>query len=212
MIPRVEVDFVDVGTSIAEAMQIANKSSHSRYPVTRGNSDEVIGFFHVRDLLKLASSGESKQLLDLIRPVLFLPGTKGVLPALTEMRGKRQHMAIVLDEYGGTDGIVTIEDLVECFIGDIHDEYDTMEEEVTEQPRTGDLEVDALISLEDLEDQTGVTLPEGPYETLGGFVMHSLGHLPKIHDVVHFEDVRITVLSIEGKRAGELLISKGAKS
>jgi putative hemolysin len=212
MIPRVEVDFVDVGTTIAEAMQIANKSSHSRYPVTRGNSDEVIGFFHVRDLLKLASSGESKQLLDLIRPVLFLPGTKGVLPALTEMRGKRQHMAIVLDEYGGTDGIVTIEDLVECFIGDIHDEYDTMEEEVTEQPRTGDLEVDALISLEDLEDQTGVTLPEGPYETLGGFVMHSLGHLPKIHDVVHFEDVRITVLSIEGKRAGELLISKGAKS
>ena len=209
MIPRTEVDFVDVGTSIQDAMLISNKSSHSRYPVTRGNSDEVIGFFHVRDLLKLAATGEQKQLLDLVRPALFLPGTKGVLPALTEMRAKRQHMAIVLDEYGGTDGIVTIEDLIECFVGDIHDEYDSLDEEVTEQPRTGDLEVDALISIEDLEDETGISLPEGPYETLGGYVMHSLGHLPKIHDVVHFEDVRITVLSVEGRRAGELLLSRG---
>lgn len=211
MVPRIEVDFVDVGTSIEDAMKIATSSSHSRYPVTRGTSDEVIGFFHVRDLLRIAATGEKKQLLDLVRPVLFLPGTKGVLPALSQMRAERHHMAVVLDEYGGTDGIVTLEDIVETFVGEIHDEYDSMEEDVTTQPRTGDLEVDALISLEDLHDQTGITLPEGPYETLGGYVMHTLGRLPKIHDVVHFEDARITVLTVEGRRAGELLISRGGK-
>jgi putative hemolysin len=208
MIPRTEVDFLDVGSSIADAMKMAVESAHSRYPVTRGNSDEVIGFLHVRDLLNIQESRPDATLLDLIRPVTFLPGTKGVLPALSEMRAKRQHLAIVLDEYGGTDGIVTLEDLVECFVGDIHDEYDSVEEEVTPQTRTGDFEVDALISLEDLHDETGIHIPEGPYETVGGFVMHALGRLPEIHDVLRIENARITVLSVEGKRAGQLLISR----
>lgn len=208
MVPRTEVDFLDVGSSIADAMKVAVESSHSRYPVTRGNSDEVIGFLHVRDLLNIQESRPEATLLDLIRPVTFLPGTKGVLPALSEMRAKRQHLAIVLDEYGGTDGIVTLEDLVECFVGDIHDEYDSVEEEVTPQTRTGDFEVDALISLEDLHDETGIHIPEGPYETVGGYVMHALGRLPEIHDVLRLENVRITVLSVEGKRAGQLLITR----
>ncbi|MEN9324468.1 MAG: hypothetical protein RL414_222 [Actinomycetota bacterium] len=208
MVPRTEVDFLDVGASIADAMKMAVESAHSRYPVTRGNSDEVIGFLHVRDLLNIEKSRPDATILDLIRPVTFLPGTKGVLPALTELRAKRQHLAIVLDEYGGTDGIVTLEDLVECFIGDIHDEYDSVEEEVTPQSRTGDFEVDALISLEDLYDETGIVIPEGPYETMGGYVMHALGRLPEIHDVLRLENVRITVLSVEGKRAGQLLITR----
>ena len=195
MVPRTEVEFLDVGTSIDEAMKVAVESAHSRYPVTRGNSDEVIGFLHVRDLLNIHVSRPNATLLDIIRPVTFLPGTKGVLPALTELRAKRQHLAIVLDEYGGTDGIVTLEDLVECFIGDIHDEYDEVEDEVTPQGRTGDFEIDALIS-------------EGPYETAGGYVMHALGRLPEVHDVLRHESLRITVLSMEGKRAGQLLISR----
>jgi putative hemolysin len=114
----------------------------------------------------------------------------------------------VLDEYGGTDGIVTLEDLVECFIGDIHDEYDEVEAEVTPQGRSGDFEIDSLISLEDLFDQTGIALPEGPYETAGGYVMHALGRLPEVHDVLRHGTFQITVLSIEGKRAGQLLISR----
>jgi len=208
MVPRTEVEFLDVGTSIDEAMKVAVESAHSRYPVTRGNSDEVIGFLHVRDLLNIHVSRPTATLLDIIRPVTFLPGTKGVLPALTELRAKRQHLAIVLDEYGGTDGIVTLEDLVECFIGDIHDEYDEVEEEVTPQGRKGDFEIDSLISLEDLFDQTGIALPEGPYETAGGYVMHALGRLPEIHDVLRHQNFRISVLSVEGKRAGQLLISR----
>ncbi|HEY4898399.1 MAG TPA: hemolysin family protein [Candidatus Nanopelagicaceae bacterium] len=207
MVPRTEVDFLDVGLTLAEAKAIAVRTAHSRYPVTRGSSDEVIGFLHVRDLLNLRDEELGKTLFDIMRPVIFLPGTKGVLPALTELRVKRAHLAIVLDEYGGTDGIVTLEDIVECFIGDIEDEYDEPEQEVMAHSRTGDYEVDALISLEDLKEQTGIDLPHGPYETVGGFIMHSLGRLPVAHDVITIPGARITVLTLEGKRAGQLLIS-----
>ena len=208
MVPRTEVDFMDVGLSITDAITVAIEHSHSRYPVTRGSTDEVIGFLHVRDLLNpkvISSSGET--ILELVRPVLNLPGTKGVLPALAEMRAKRSHIAVVLDEYGGTDGIVTLEDLVECLIGEIHDEYDSEEVEVTPQARTGEFEIDSLISLEDLYDETGIALPEGPYETVGGLVMHHLGRIPEPHDSINVNQVRITVLNVEGKRAGQLLIS-----
>ena len=207
MVPRTELDFLDVGLTLTEAKTIAVRTAHSRYPVTRGSSDEVIGFLHVRDLLNAREDEMGKTLLDVMRPVIFLPGTKGVLPALTELRVKRAHLAIVLDEYGGTDGIVTLEDIVECFIGDIEDEYDEPESEVTAQSRTGDYEIDALISLEDLHEQTGIELPEGPYETVGGLIMHLLGRLPEVHDVIAISGVRITVLTLEGKRAGQLLIS-----
>ena len=153
-------------------------------------------------------AGNSEKIQELVRKIMFLPGTKGVLPALTEMRNQRQHLAIVLDEYGGTDGIVTMEDLVECLIGDIRDEYDSPESEISHEIRTGDFEVDGLISIEDLIEETGIEVPEGPYETLSGFVMHFLGRLPTVNDVVAIEGARITVLSTEGKRAGSLLISR----
>lgn len=208
MVPRTEVDFLDVGLTLAEAKVIAVRTAHSRYPVTRGSSDEVIGFLHVRDLLSRREDEMGKTLLEIMRPIIYLPGTKGVLPALTEMRVKRAHLAIVLDEYGGTDGIITLEDIVECFIGEIEDEYDVPESEVTAQPRTGDYEVDALISLVDLKEQTGIELATGPYETVGGFIMHFLGRLPVPHDVISLPGIRITVLSLEGKRAGQLLISR----
>ena len=207
MVPRTEVDFLDGSLAVGKAVALAVDRAHSRYPVVRGSSDEVIGFIHVRDLLDTSVAGSGKKIQELVREIMFLPGTKGVLPALTEMRNKRQHLAIVLDEYGGTDGIVTMEDLVECLIGDIRDEYDTDELGSGRESRTGDFEVDGLISIEALQDLTGIEIPEGPYETASGFVMHFLGHIPRIHDVVAIEGARITVLSMEGKRAGTLLIS-----
>jgi putative hemolysin len=206
MVPRMEVDFLEASLTVQEAIRIAVEKAHSRYPVVRGSSDEVIGFIHVRDLLDQKNSGAI--VMDIVRPIAFLPGTKGVLPALTEMRASRQQIAIVLDEYGGTDGIVTMEDLVETLVGDIHDEYDDAEREVSSQLHAGDLQIDGLISLEDLEDETGVILPEGPYETLSGFVMHYLGRIPKVSDIIELEEIRITVLNLEGKRAGTLLISR----
>jgi putative hemolysin len=208
MVPRTEVDFMDASLTVGKAIALAIEKAHSRYPVVRGSSDEVIGFIHVRDLLDTSLATNNAKIQELARNIMFLPGTKGILPALTEMRNQRQHLAIVLDEYGGTDGIITLEDLVETLIGDIRDEYDSDETEVSQETRTGDFEVEGLISLEDLLEETGIELPDGPYETAGGFVMHYLGRIPVVSDVVGVNGLRITVLSMEGKRAGRLLISR----
>jgi putative hemolysin len=210
MVPRTEVDFMDVSFTVGKAIELAVDKAHSRYPVIRGSSDEVIGFIHVRDLLDTSLATKETKIIELVRSIIFLPGTKGILPALSEMRKQGQHVAIVLDEYGGTDGIVTLEDLVECLIGDIRDEYDEEEADISVESRTGDFEVDGLISIEDLIEQTGLEIQDGPYETASGFVMHHLGRIPKEHDVVVVDGLRITVLSMEGKRAGQLLISRNA--
>jgi putative hemolysin len=212
MVPRTEVDFLNANLPVSDAIRLAVEKAHSRYPVVRGSSDEVIGFIHVRDLMEPKYVGTTTPIMDLVRPIIYLPGTKGVLPALSEMRAQRQQIAIVLDEYGGTDGIVTLEDLVETLIGDIHDEYDEHTAEVSNQSRTGDFEIDGLISIDDLAEQTGVEIPEGPYETLSGYVMHALGRIPEINDVVYLDGLRLTVLSMEGKRVGTLLLSKRASA
>ncbi len=184
MVPRTEVDFMDASLTVGKAIALAIEKSHSRYPVVRGSSDEVIGFIHVRDLLDTSLANSNAKIQELARNIMYLPGTKGILPALTEMRNQRQHLAIVLDEYDGDESEVSLES------------------------RTGDFEVDGLISLEDLSEETGIELPEGPYETASGFVMHYLGRIPVVNDIVGVNGVRITVLSMEGKRAGRLLISR----
>ena len=208
MVPRTEVDFLDASLSISQARKVAVDLAHSRYPVVRGSSDEVIGFLHVRDLLNPKLDDTQITIMEIVRNVIFLPGTKGVLPALTEMRSKRQHIAIVLDEYGGTDGIITLENLVECLIGDIHDEYDSHESASQVQPRTGDIEIDGLISLEDLHELADISLPEGPYETISGFVMHYLGRIAQVNDVVRINGARFTIISMSGKRVGKLLLAR----
>jgi putative hemolysin len=208
MVPRTEVDFIDGSLTISKAIDLAAEKSHSRYPVVRGSSDEVIGFIHVRDLINPSLANSQAKIQELTRSIMYLPGTKGILPALTEMRAQRQHLAIVLDEYGGTDGIITLEDLVECLIGDIRDEYDGDEEDLSSESRTNDFEVDGLISLEELQEHSGVDIPEGPYETLSGYVMHFLGRIPTVGDILNVNGVRISVLSMEGKRVGKLLISR----
>ena len=208
MVPRTEVDFLDASLSISQARKMAVELAHSRYPVVRGSSDEVIGFLHVRDLLNPKLDDAQITIMELIRDILFLPGTKGVLPALTEMQTKRQHIAIVLDEYGGTDGIVTLENLVECLIGEIHDEYDPHEADKSFEKRTGDIELDGLISLEELQEVSGILLPEGPYETLSGFVMHSLGRIAQANDVIKINGARFTIVSMNGKRVGQILLAK----
>ena len=208
MVPRTEVDFMDASLTVSKAIALAVDKAHSRYPVVRGSTDEVIGFIHVRDLLDTSLVSTGGKVQELVRNIMYLPGTKGVLPALTEMRNQRQHLAIVLDEYGGTDGIVTLENLVECLIGEIQDEYDGHETQPNLQQRTGEIEIDGLISLEDLQDQTGVQLPEGPYETVSGFVMHKLGRIAQVNDVVRIDDVRFTIVSMSGKRVGQLLLAR----
>lgn len=206
MIPRTEVDFLDAQAPVYKAAKDALSKPHSRYPVIRGSADDVIGFVHVRDLLDPEMAGRSVRVGELARSTLALPWTRPILAALADMRREGTHLAIVADEYGGTAGIVTMEDLVEELIGDIKDEYDVDEGETTHH-RSGDVEVDGLLNLDDFEDETGIELPEGPYETVAGYIMAQLGRLPELDDFVDYDGHRIVVREVEGRRVSRVLVS-----
>jgi magnesium and cobalt exporter, CNNM family len=206
MIPRTEVDFLDASTPVYKAAREALTQPHSRYPVIRGSADDVIGFVHVRDLLDPDMANRSVRVGELVRDALVLPWTRPILAALADMRREGSHLAIVADEYGGTAGIVTMEDLVEELVGDIKDEYDVDEAETTRH-RGGDIEVDGLLNLDDFEDETGIELPEGPYETVAGYIMAQLGRLPAEGDTVDFDGHRIVVRDVENRRVGRVLVT-----
>lgn len=205
MVPRTEVDFLDAALPVFKAVPHVVASPHSRYPVVRGSNDDVVGFVHVRDLLDPGLAGRSVRVGDVAREVKLLTATKRVLPALSEMRREGQHLAIVVDEYGGTAGIVTLEDLVEELVGEIRDEYDVASEH-TRRTLTGDLEVDGLLNLEDFTEETGVALPDGPYETIAGFVVNALGHLPTVEEYVDVDSSRFTVAELDGRRVARVRV------
>jgi len=206
MVPRTEVDFLDASMPVYKAVKLSSNNPHSRYPVVRGSHDEVVGFVHVRDLFAPDVAGTSVRIGEIAREVKMMPGTKRVLSAMSEMRREGHHLAIVVDEYGGTDGIVTLEDLVEEIIGDIHDEYDVAEEP-SRALVDGDLEVDGLLNLEDFEDRTGLELPEGPYETVAGFVINELGRLPELDESVSALGRRFTVTELDGRRIARVRLT-----
>jgi CBS domain containing-hemolysin-like protein len=163
LVPRTEVVFLDAELPLAAAARVAAGSPHSRFPVCRESHDEVIGFVHIRDLLAPGPpEGDTAPVGGLVRPVKFLPPSIRVLPALTEMRREGCHLAIVMDEYGGVAGIVTLEDLLEELIGDIRDEYDVQDAQAR-RLHGGVVEVDGLLNLDDFAAETGIRLPAGPY-------------------------------------------------
>lgn len=205
MRPRTEVDFLDAALPVYRAVKIASSMPHSRYPVVRGGADDVVGFVHVRDLFDPELSGRSVRVGELAREVLLLPGTKRVLPAMSEMRRQSSHLAVVVDEYGGTAGIVTLEDLVEELVGDIRDEYDRAEAE-TVPVAGGVVDLDGLLNIEDFADETGLVLPEGPYETVAGYVMARLGRLAMVADTVEVGGRRLEVLELDGRRVSRLRV------
>nr|WP_221203993.1 hemolysin family protein [Modestobacter versicolor] len=208
MTPRTEVHFLEASMTASRAAKQVADSSWSRYPVAGRNEDDVVGFVHVRDLLlPNHPAGRAATVGDLVREVKQLPGTAGVLTALSQMRKENRHFAIVVDEYGGTDGIVTLEDLIEEVIGDIYDEYD---EDVTpdnDEPAEGPHEVDGLWNLDDFAEATGLQLPEGPYETVAGYVLAHLGRLPVVGDTVGVEGRTLTVLELDGRRIARISVS-----
>jgi putative hemolysin len=206
MLPRTEVEFLDGAMTIGRAARIAGASPHSRYPVVGESSDDVVGFVHLRDLLVRPDGDRSATVASVAREVKRLPGTKRVLAALSEMRREGHHMAIVVDEYGGTDGIVTLEDLIEEVIGEIHDEYDAVPGTVPGRPD----ELDGLCNLDEVRECTGLTLPEGPYETLAGFVMAGLGTLPTVGAEVPVDGWTLTVTELDGRRASRVRVAPPA--
>jgi len=210
MIPRTEVDFMDASLPVFKAATFASERPHSRYPVIRGSSDDVIGFLHVRDLFQSEVSGRSVRVGEIARDMLMLPGTREVLPALADMRREGVHLAIVVDEYGGTAGIVTMEDLVEELIGDIRDEYDA-DPTHTQRFVGGEVEVDGLLNLQDFEDETGLELPDGPYETVAGFITAALGRLPGTGDACEVDGQQLRVVAMDGRRIERVRVSAVAE-
>lgn len=210
MISRTEVTFLEGSLTVSRAAKLSADSPHSRYPVTGESNDDVVGFVHIRDLLlgppgTDLSDDRSMVVADLVREIKVMPGSKNVLIALSEMRREGHHLAIVVDEYGGTDGIVTLEDLIEEVIGDIRDEYDA--DAAGSQRLTGGMvEVDGRSNLDEFSAFSGVELPVGPYETAGGFVMSRLGRLPVEGDQVEVSGSTIVVVEVDGRRIARLRV------
>jgi putative hemolysin len=205
MVPRTEVVFLDAGLSLDAALTLVRDARHSRFPVTDGSHDDVIGFVHLRDLLLRPVSDTCVHVGELAREVKRLPGSKRVIPALSEMRRERHHLAVVMDEYGGTAGIVTLEDLIEELVGEIHDEYDVAPEPV---PSAGAGEVDGLLNLSDFAERVGLALPAGPYETVGGFLMARLGKVPVAGDEVRLDGWLLTVRELDGHRVARVTLTR----
>lgn len=196
MRPRGDVAFLPCDLPLTVAAERVRDMPYSRYPVTGDDFDDVIGFLHVRDLLGIVDT-DDRSVRDVRRPVLMLPGTKRVLPSVATMREGGTHLAIVVDEYGGTDGIVTLEDLVEELVGEIRDEYDAAAETVaSDHPAS----LDGGATLEEFAEATGIELEDGGYETVAGYVVARLGRIAEVGDVVEIDGGRLEVTAIAGMR------------
>jgi CBS domain containing-hemolysin-like protein len=208
MVPRTEMVAIPRTTTAAELETIVLESGMSRIPIYEGDMDHIVGFFHAKDLLRIPSSGRDKAVPEkLIRQIMAVPESIHLHPLLFEMRRQRQHFALVLDEHGGTAGVVTLEDLLEELVGDIRDEYDVAETDV-EPFGAGRFVVPGTMHLVDAEAKLGLELPEGEYETIAGFLMDRLGRIPRRRDVVEHEGWRLRVLSMHRRRVVQVLVEQ----
>jgi putative hemolysin len=195
MRPRGDVTFLAGHLTVGEAAMLVRELPYSRYPVTGDGFDDIRGLLHVRDLLGIPAD-DGRRVLDVCRPVVMLPASKRVLPSVAIMRQQGVHLGVVVDEYGGTDGIVTLEDLIEELIGEIRDEYDAAEEERGDDPAG----IDAGASLVDFAEATGVELEDGDYQTVAGYVIARLGHIPVVGEQVPVASGVLTVTEVVGSR------------
>jgi putative hemolysin len=206
--PRTEVTFIDGAQTISAARSMVRDAPYSRYPVIGRTPDDVLGFIHIRDLMPRDDEYDQRMVNDIAREILALPGTNRVPLSLSRMRKLGHQIALVVDEYGGTDGIVTLEDLLEELVGEIYDEYDTKaepEDRVTKA--NGAVEVDGGLILQEFESASGIALPEGPYETVAGFVIDQLGRLPHTGDRVEVPGHVLTVTAMNRLRIARIQVT-----
>ena len=183
MVPRADIIAVDVGSDLKRLVEIMAEHTHSRIPAYRGTLDEMVGMVHMKDVMLCLSQQKDCQIKDLLRPVLFVAPSMPASKLLLQMRQTRQHMAMVVDEFGGIDGIVTIEDLVEEIVGEIEDEHDDPATPDVIARADGTLLIDAMLSIESFEARVGAILTAAERETidtLGGYVFHLAGHIPQL--------------------------------
>ncbi|WP_066286708.1 hemolysin family protein [Arthrobacter sp. B6] len=208
MRPRTEVTFIDGTMTIAAARSMVRDGPFSRYPVIGKSPDDVLGFVHLRDLMSREHAYDDGMVKDIVREILPLPGTNRVLPSLSRMRRLGHHIALVVDEYGGTDGIVTLEDLLEELVGEIYDEYDAgADHEDRISIANGAVDVDGGLILQEFESASGIALPDGHYETVAGFVMDRLGRLPQAGDRVEISGHVLTVIAMDRLRIARIRVT-----
>ncbi len=208
MVPRIDIVAIEADTSLREALDVIIACGHSRIPVYEKTIDNVVGLLYAKDLLQCLGDGQpDRPLREFLRPAYFIPESKRVDELLRELQQRRVHMAIVVDEYGGVAGLVTIEDLLEEIVGEIQDEYD-FEEPVSQRLSDHEVIFDARVDLDDVNREMDLELPTNESDTLGGLIYARLGRLPAKGDVVQLDGVRISVLSMMGRRIGRVKVVK----
>lgn len=212
MTPRTDMVSLPATADLAEVCQTVLKAGHSRIPVIGKNRDDILGILYVKDLIaRIGKDGpEPFSLLKIVHKPYFVPETKKIHALLNEFRRERSHIAIVLDEYGGTAGLVTLEDILEEIVGEIADEYDEAEEEPLKVLSDSVAEVDARVHIDELNERMGLDLPEDDdFETLGGFAFSELGHIPEVGDRFTHNNVMFTILDVDQRKINRLRVEVG---
>jgi putative hemolysin len=214
MTPRTAMDCVDATASLDEARRRMIEAGHSRMPVIGASTDDIIGILYAKDLLGHLSNGAGNgdlHLKNIVREPFYVPETTGIDKLLENMKRRHVHIAIVLDEYGGVAGLVTMEDVLEQIVGEIVDEYDTTEDSGIRQTAPGSVEVASWVRIDDLDEQFGFEFPDDEdYDTIGGFMYAQLGRIPKKRDVLNWNQLRLTVLEADKRRIHKIRIDSPA--
>jgi putative hemolysin len=213
--PRVEIAWLDIDDSPEEIREKILVSGHSRYPVAEGDLDHVLGLVLAKDLLARTISGHSPDLKTVLQQPLFIPDSMAALEALERLRQTRTHIALVIDEYGGVEGLVTLTDFVEAILGDVPDMGEVQHEDVVRR-EDGSYLLDGMLPIDRFQELFGIRdLPEeteGYYQTVGGFVMTMLGRVPNAGDVFDWNDLRVEVMDMDGRRVDKVLVVREDKA
>ncbi|HUP95343.1 MAG TPA: transporter associated domain-containing protein [Burkholderiales bacterium] len=211
MVPRSQMDVIDINESPDKFIPLVIQTAHSRFPVTSRNKDDIIGILLAKDLLRYYAGEEEFNVREMLRPAVFIPESKPLNVLLKEFRKNRNHIAIVVDEYGGVAGLVTIEDVLEQIVGDIEDEYDFDEvEDNIIQDKNGQYRVKAVTEIEDFNEKFGTTFSDDEFDTIGGLVLKRFGRVPKRGEQVTMENLTFKVLRADSRRVH--LLEVGPKS
>ena len=206
MIPRSQMDVIDISHLPEKFIPFVIETAHSRFPVIEDDKNDVIGILLAKDLLKYYA-GNDFEIRDMLRPAVFIPESKRLNVLLKEFRGSRNHIAIVVDEYGGVSGMVTIEDVLEQIVGEIEDEFDFDEtEDNIIQDKNGYYRVKASTEIEDFNEYFNVSFSKEEFSTIGGLIIHAFGHLPKRDEKITFEGFKITILRADSRKLYSVLL------
>ncbi len=210
MIPRVDIIGIPIEASLKEAWNTIVETDHSRVPIYKGSLDNIVGVLYSKDLIKYVYSLENGSIKDIIRQPYYVPETKRISELLRELRRERIHIAIVLDEYGGTAGLAFLEDLIETIIGTIGDEYDDLLPLIVETQK-GVYTVDSKVSLEEVNQLMNIDLPQEEHDTIGGLIFHLFGYIPSKGETIEFSDVSFTVNDVEKNRIKRIVIKSSSE-